>query len=62
MKNDPFNIQSYTQKELAVHYSCSVKTFKKWLYHLEQELGPRVGHFYNPRQVKIIVEQLGMPN
>ena len=61
MHNDQFPIQSYTHKELADLYRCSVKTFKKWLRHLQKDLGPSVGHFYNPRQVRIIVDQLGAP-
>ena len=56
-----FRVQSYTLKELAEHYRCSAKTFKKWLAHIQQDLGPRIGHFYNPRQVRIIVDRLGAP-
>jgi len=58
---DEFAIRSYTHKELAGRYHCSGRTLKKWLLQHEAELGPRIGHAYNPRQVRIIVERLGEP-
>jgi hypothetical protein len=61
MEKDDFTIRAYTQQELIALYRCSKPTFHKWLKHFEKELGPRIGHFYNPRQVKIIVENLGIP-
>jgi hypothetical protein len=58
---DEFAIRSYTHKELADRYQCSGRILKKWLQQHEAELGPRIGHAYNPRQVRIIVERLGEP-
>jgi len=56
-----FQVRAYSQKELADHYRCSQKTLKRWLSHYQSELGPRVGRYYNPRQVGIIVARLGEP-
>jgi hypothetical protein len=56
-----FPIQTYTVGELAALYRCSVKTFVKWLKRYEDELGPRFGRFYTPRQVALIVLRLGPP-
>ena len=61
MEKDEFNIQSYSTKELADHYKVSRKTLRSWLKRLRVDLGTRIGHYYNPKQVKIIVEQLGRP-
>lgn len=61
MEKDEFNIQPYSTKELADHYGVSRKTFRGWLKRMRGDLGTRIGNYYNPRQVKIIVEQLGRP-
>jgi len=61
MSQEAFPIRPYSPKELATLYCCNVKTFMKWLQHLQKELGPRTGHFYNPRQVRLIVNHLGTP-
>jgi len=61
MEDSKFLIQPYTPKELAALYRCSVKTFGKWMQLIKADLGPRVGHFYNPKQVRIILERLGEP-
>ncbi|MFN8314725.1 MAG: hypothetical protein U0289_18100 [Cyclobacteriaceae bacterium] len=54
-------IRPYTFKELNLMYGCSAKTFRKWLRKIDSDLGPRMGNFYNPRQVRIIFEKLGVP-
>ena len=61
MKDSGFHIQPYTQKELAACYGCSVRTLNKWLQQMQKDLGPRIGHFYSPKQVRVIVERLGEP-
>ncbi len=61
MEQVGITIQPYTFKELAALYRCTGKTFRKWLRQIEDELGPRAGHCYCPRQVRIIVERLGEP-
>lgn len=45
-------------KELSVRWKVSVKTVKKWLKPFEAEIGPRIGGFYTPHQVKIILSKL----
>ena len=57
----PFTIKPYTQKELCIYYRCCDRTFKKWLLLFENEIGPKVGNLYTPKQVKVIVERLGAP-
>lgn len=54
-------LKAYSLKELSGLYECSGKTMKTWLAPLQNEIGPRVGRFYTPKQVKIIFEELGVP-
>lgn len=61
MSNDSFHIRLYNHRELSNLYRCSEKTFRKWLRPIERALGPRVGAYFNPRQVKMIIEHLGTP-
>lgn len=61
MEKDEFPIRAYSIKELAGFYRVSTKTFRKWLSKMGTDIGPRIGHLYNPKQVKAIVDYLGMP-
>ena len=61
MEKDEFQVKAYSNKELANHYKVSTKTFSKWVTRLKANIGPRIGHFYNPQQVKIITDTLGKP-
>jgi len=54
-------LKSYSITELAELYQRSIKSMKTWLKPLQKEIGPRMGHFYTPKQVKIIFEELGIP-
>jgi transposase-like protein len=54
-------IKAYSVKEVAELYGISGKILKKWLDPFEKEIGHRVGHFYNPKQIKIIFDKLGSP-
>jgi hypothetical protein len=38
-----------------------MKILKSWLEDMDKELGNRRGHFYTPKQVKIIFEEFGIP-
>lgn len=62
-KFTPLKIQvkTYSVKEVADLYSVSKKTLNKWLSPFEDEIGERRGYFYNPKQVGIIFEKLGLP-
>ncbi len=60
-KGNDFPMRPYTNKELAAKYKSSERTFRRWMAELRPELGKRMGHFYTPRQVRIILEKLGSP-
>ena len=53
--------RTYSVKEMAGLYEVSKKTLNKWLSPFKKEIGERRGHFYNPKQVGIIFEKLGLP-
>ena len=55
-------LRAYSLKELSGMYECSGKTMKTWLGSFKNEMGPRVGRFYTPKQVKLIFEKLGIPD
>lgn len=55
-------IKTYSVKEMAGLYEISKKTLNKWLTPFEDEIGERRGHFYNPKQVGIIFDKLGLPD
>ncbi|HTA83200.1 MAG TPA: hypothetical protein VK783_09715 [Bacteroidia bacterium] len=54
-------LKAYSISELAALYECSDKTMKTWLSEIGEEIGPRKGHFYTPRQMKVIFTELGIP-
>jgi hypothetical protein len=54
-------LRAYSLKELSGMYECSGKSMKTWIAPFKQEIGQRVGRFYNPKQMKIIFEKLGVP-
>ena len=64
-QNDTFTLEirlrAYALKDVADLYVCSVKTMKTWLAPFDEAIGPRMGHYYTPKQMKIIFEKLGIP-
>jgi hypothetical protein len=54
-------LRAYSVKEVAHMYGVSGKILKKWLDPLEKEIGQRNGHFYNPKQMKVIFDRYGIP-
>ncbi|MEK6615647.1 MAG: hypothetical protein AABZ32_05995 [Bacteroidota bacterium] len=54
-------IKPFSLTQLAKFYGCGVKTVKTWIRHLEKEIGPRMGYYYTPKQVRIIFEEVGVP-
>lgn len=50
--------KAMTLKEFAVRWSVSVKTVKEWLKPFKKEIGPKIGRYYTPHQVKIILSKL----
>ena len=69
MKDEPFTIRAYGKGELAMIYfpklspESAANKFRTWL-----KLNPRLKHLvsrssndYTPKQVKLIVDELGEP-
>jgi hypothetical protein len=54
-------VKPYSLRELAEMYEVTPKVLQKWLIPAEKEIGPRMGRFYTPRQVKTIFQKIGMP-
>jgi hypothetical protein len=54
-------IKPQTTKELAHAYGVSTRTINNWLSPFREQIGPRIGHVYTPKQVAIIYEALGHP-
>ena len=69
MKRDPFEIRFYGKSELAmIYYSKDSPENALYKFRIELKRNPRLCHLVNksihrftPRQVKIIVEELGDP-
>lgn len=53
--------QAYTTEELSMLYNITPKTFLKWLAPFQNEIGQKIGWYFNIRQVNIIFEKLGRP-
>lgn len=58
MKYSGLPIQFYKNQELALIYGLSVRKLRSLLKPLEPKTGPRMGHYYTPKQVGIIVPHL----
>ncbi len=56
-----FPIQLYSIKEMAKFYRVSPKTFMRYIRLLKVDLGTRLGNSFSPKQVRIIVDNLGKP-
>jgi transposase len=54
-------LRAYSKTEIAELYKISMKGLSTWLAPLKEELGPRVGRFYSPKQVEIIFREYGIP-
>ena len=57
------NINAIAQSkiQLAEAYNVSLKTFKKWIEPIKEELGEYRGKTYTPKQVDKIYDFLGRP-
>lgn len=58
---EEFRLRPYTPKELRTLYGVSWLTFTKWIKPFESELGRVHGRCFTVRQVKLLVEKLGIP-
>lgn len=54
-------IKAYSTKEIAGLYNVSGRTLTRWLTPFTDEIGQRRGHYFTPKQTKIIFEKLGIP-
>lgn len=54
-------IKAYSMKEIAELYDVSRGTMRSWLIPFKNEIGLRRGHYFNPKQMKVIFEKLGIP-
>lgn len=50
-----------TSTQIAELYGISLKTFYKWVAPFKNDIGEKIGRFYNIAQVKTILEKLGLP-
>jgi len=61
IKPSCIELKAYSKSEVADLYKISTKSLKTWLDPLEDELGPRIGRFYSPKQIEIIFKKYGIP-
>jgi hypothetical protein len=54
-------LQPYTTEEMAELYNITTKTFLKWLEPFKNDIGEKIGWYFNIRQVEIMFEKLGRP-
>jgi hypothetical protein len=54
-------IKPYTTKELAPLYNMCSRTFRRNIAGIKEQLGERKGHFYNIKQVELIIAHMGRP-
>lgn len=54
--------KAYSNKEIAVMFNVSERTWRRWVAPFRNDIGDRKGHFYTPVQVKVIFEKLGVPD
>lgn len=54
-------IKPQTKQELAQAYGISPRTLNRWLTPFQEHIGPRMGHTYTPKQIRIIYDLLGSP-
>ena len=48
-----------TVAQLAARWGVSPNTVRRWLKPFEKEIGPKQGNIYPPRQVAVILSNLG---
>ena len=54
-------LKTCSLKEVAEIYQVGDRTMRRWLTPFKKDIGPRLGHYYSPKQMKIIFEKLGIP-
>ncbi|MEO5978872.1 MAG: hypothetical protein ABIS36_10940 [Chryseolinea sp.] len=61
MQSIPFEIRPMTLKELAAAYNVSKQVMRRWIKACQAEIGKRIGHFFNLRQIGVMVKNYGHP-
>lgn len=51
-------LTTYTSADLAKIYGISVQTVRRWVKPLEPLIGERMGHYFTPKQMGYIREEL----
>ena len=62
MEPEEFPAKRYSIPELADHYKCSPRTFRRRLKKIRPNLGRRMGHFYSSAQVTILLRRRQLAN
>lgn len=55
-------VRPYSLTELSHIYGVSNKVFKTWLAPWKNELGPKIGRYYQVAQVRTIFKRLSLPS
>lgn len=55
-------VKAYLLKELAVIYQVDRRTLAKWMKPFAEEIGKRIGYYYQVQQVRIIFQKLPLPH
>lgn len=61
MSTEPLDDENYTHKQLAEVYRVSEKILHRWFDRFRDEIGEKVGHYYNRRQYEVITKHFGIP-
>jgi len=61
MSKKKITLDRYSIKELAALYNINHRTMKKWIRPFKDDIGEKIGRYYNANQVKTIFEKLGLP-
>ena len=55
------HVKPYSLKEIAALYGISTKTLSKWIVPIKEKIGMRRGRCYTVNQVRIILDEIGLP-
>ncbi len=54
-------VKPYTNKDLGKLYNMTSRTLRRNIVGIKEKLGERRGHFWNIKQVEMIMAQIGRP-
>ncbi len=54
-------VKPYTNKDLGKLYNMTSRTLRRNIVGIKEKLGDRRGHFWNIKQVEMIMAQIGRP-